>query len=70
MADFDLMDVFDTRDYLLEKLAPFLLLQAFPLNDIVEELAAPSIFHDQEQLLRGFNNLYTARLEHLSQHTS
>ena len=58
MADFNLVYVFDPRDYLLEKLAPFLLLQAFPLHYIVEELTTPSIFHDQEQLLRSFNNLH------------
>ena len=58
MADFNLVYVFNPRDYLLEKLAAFLLLKAFPLHNIVEELTAPSIFHDQEQLLRSFYNLH------------
>lgn len=57
MADFNLMYVFDARDYLLEKLASFLFLQAFPLDYIVEELTTTSIFHDQEQLFGGLNNL-------------
>lgn len=50
VADLDLMNVLNTRYDLLEELAALLLLQAFPLHYIVEELTTACILHDQEQL--------------------
>ena len=37
MTNADFVDVFYTRHYLLEKPACFILLQSFPLDDVVEQ---------------------------------
>ena len=57
VADTDFVDILDTSDQLLEELAPFWLLQPFPLHNVVEQLTAVRILHYQEQLPRSFNNL-------------
>jgi len=43
--------VLNPRDDLLKELTGFGLLQPLSLNDIIKELAAPGILHDQEKLL-------------------
>ena len=57
MADFDLVDVFNTRNNLLEEAASFIFLQALSLDNIVKTFTTTSILHDEEELARGFNNL-------------
>jgi len=55
--DPDLVDVLDPRDYLLVVLARLLLLQAFRLADLLEQLVPAAILHYQKQVLIIFNNL-------------
>ena len=57
MADSNFMDVLNTRNDLLEKLAGVLLLESFSLHNVVEKLASTGKFHDQEQLPSGLNDL-------------
>ena len=52
-----LMDILNTSQYLLEKFASFLLLEASVRDDIVKELSPRGIFHDQVELLWSLNNL-------------
>jgi len=44
------MNVLDTRDYLLEKLAGLLLFELFALHNVLEEFATRCILHYQKQL--------------------
>ena len=50
MADLDLVDIFDARDDLLDEPTALLLLEALSLDDVVKQLSAGSILHDEEQL--------------------
>ena len=40
------MDILNTRYYLLEKPACFILLQSFPFHDVVEQFSAAGVFHN------------------------
>jgi len=46
MTNFDLMEVLDTCQDLMEEAARFSVLQPAFLDDIVEELATTSVLHD------------------------
>ena len=45
---FDLVNVLNSRDDLLEKPARLILLQTFPLDDVVEQLSSAGILHDEK----------------------
>jgi hypothetical protein len=60
VTDAHAMYVLDPRYYLLKELAALLLLQPFSFHDVVEELAAVRVLHDQKQLLRGLDDLSTS----------
>lgn len=57
MNNSELMKILDARDYLLEKLACFSLLQSSVLYDIIEQLSPTCVFHDKIELLRSLDNL-------------
>ena len=57
MADSDFVNILDAGDDLLEETACFVFLQALALDDVVEELTAVCVLHDEEELSRRFNNL-------------
>lgn len=57
VTDADLVDVFDAGDYLLSEATGLLLGKAFALDDVVEQLAAAGVLHDQEQLPGGLDDL-------------
>ena len=61
VTDAHLVDVLDARDDLLHKPARLLFLQALALHDVVEQLAARRVLHDQEKLPRRLDDL--AKLE-------
>jgi len=48
VTDLVLVQILDTREYLLEEFASFLLFEPLPLDNIVEELAPSSVFHYQK----------------------
>ena len=48
MTDLVLVQILDTREYLLEKFASLLLFEPLTLDNIVEELAASGVFHYQK----------------------
>lgn len=50
MANADLVDVLNARNNLLRKAAGLLFLQTLALDDVIEELASASVFHDEEKL--------------------
>ena len=56
MTDFDLVQVLDSCQYLVEEAASLRVLQAPFLDNIVEELTARGILHNQEQLLACLND--------------
>ena len=62
MADSNLVDVFDAADYLLREFARLLFLQPLPLNDVVEQLTAARVLHNQEQLATSLDNLLPVKL--------
>lgn len=51
MHDAELVQVFNTTNYLLEKPTCFHFLELLLLNDIVKELTTADVLHDQKQLL-------------------
>ena len=51
MHDVQLVDVLYARDDLLQEAAGVLLLEALVRDDVVEQLAAARVLHDQKQLL-------------------
>lgn len=57
MDNVQLVQVLDASDDLVEKGQSFRLLDPLILYDIVEELTATGILHDEIQLLRGLDNL-------------
>ena len=57
VTDAHFVDVLHTRDNLLEEFARFALLEPLAFHDIVKELAPSCILHDEEKLLRCFDNL-------------
>ena len=56
-------NVLNTTQYLLEKLTGLLLLNTLVLHNIIKQLAAGCIFHDQIQFLGRLNNFI--KLDHL-----
>lgn len=63
MNNIELMNVLNTTNDLLEYFAGFRLRDSaimkgllFALNDIIEELSALHVFHDEKQLLWGFDD--------------
>lgn len=58
MHNADLVDVLDTRDYLLVVLAGLIFLEALGLPDLLEELVPATVLHDQEEVLIVLNDLY------------
>jgi hypothetical protein len=46
VANANFMDILNTRYYLLEKPACFILLKSFPLDDVIEQFSTTGIFHD------------------------
>ena len=62
-----LVKVFHTGQDLVEKATGFTILESPLLDDVVEELTTWCVLHDQEQLLRRFNNfiqLHDVRMSH------
>ena len=55
------MNVLNPRNDLLEELAGLLLLELLALDNVFKKFSPRSVLHDQEQLSRSFNNLYTMR---------
>ena len=51
------MKVFNPANNLLEEFACLLLLQFLLLHDIVEQLTAADVLHDEKELLGCFDNL-------------
>lgn len=51
------MEIFNTRYYLLEVFASFLLLESRVLDNVVKEFTSTCILHDQIELFRCFYNL-------------
>jgi len=56
MADSQLMYIVYAWDELLEVLAGLFFFQTLMLNNNVEQLASANEFHDQVEVLFGFNN--------------
>ena len=56
MNDAKFMDVLNSRYYLLEKSAGFLIVNSRAFHDVIKELAAVRVLHDEEQLLRRLDN--------------
>ena len=52
----ELVQVFDSADYLLEELASLSLFELLFLDDVVEKLAAADKLHDEEELLWRLND--------------
>jgi zinc transporter ZupT len=48
MANSDFVDIFNSRDQLLEEATAFLFLQSLAFHNIVEELAAIGVLHNEE----------------------
>ena len=63
MTYFDLVNILNTRDDLLEEPACFILLQTFPLDDVVEKLTPACVLHDKKQLPRCLNYLKANQIE-------
>ena len=57
MHDAQFMKVFNPANNLLEEFACLLLLQFLLLHDVVEQLAAADVLHDEKELLGCFDNL-------------
>jgi hypothetical protein len=55
--DIQATDVFNASNDLLEESACLLLFNPLHLDDVVKKLAALGIFHNQVQLLLGFDDL-------------
>lgn len=51
------MQVFDPRNYLVEELACFWLFNSLILNNVIEQLAAASVLHDQVELFGSLDYL-------------
>lgn len=57
MADFDLVQVLNACENLVEKATGFLVGQSLLLNDQIKQFTIRHEFHNQEQLPRSLNNL-------------
>ena len=57
MTDFVLVQVFNTRKYLLEKFASIFFLEPLPFDYEVEELPTTSVFHNEKELSISLDNL-------------
>jgi len=57
MADFDLVQILNTSEYLVEKATSFLIRESLLLNDQIKQFTIRYELHDQEQLPRRLNNL-------------
>ena len=57
MADATPVDVLNSRHYLLKESTSLRLLQFLALDDVIKQLSATGILHDEEKLARGFDNL-------------
>jgi hypothetical protein len=57
MADLQLVQVLDAGENLLQEASGLLLPDPLVGNNMVEELAATRILHNQEELFFGLNNL-------------
>jgi hypothetical protein len=57
MDDVELVQVLNPRNDLLVELAGFFVGELGVLDDVVEELPAAGVLHDQVELLGGFNDL-------------
>ena len=57
MAHLYFVQVFNTGEDLMEEAAGLSILESSLLHDVVEELTAGCVLHDQEQLLAGLNDL-------------
>ena len=70
MTDFVLVQIFNARKYLLEKLASIFFLEPLPFDNEVEELPPTSVFHYEKELSVRLNNLvelYHVRMAHYLQ---
>jgi len=56
MNNAELVQILNTRNYLLEKLASLFFFETVILDNVVEELTSWHIFCDQIKLARRFNN--------------
>ena len=56
MADFDLVEVLNACEYLVEKSACLTVLQPALFYDVVEQFAPTRVLHDQKQLLGCLDN--------------
>lgn len=63
----DLMYILNTRYDLLRKPTCLIFLQALSLHNIVKEFTTRGVLHDQEELARGFNNLYMNQIKLIMQ---
>ena len=63
MTDFVLVEILDTRKYLLEKFASVLFFESLPFHNKVEQLSASGMFHNQKQLPVRLN--YLVELYHV-----
>lgn len=57
MTDFVLVQIFNARKYLLEKLASIFFLEPLPFDYEVEELPTTSVFHNEKELSISLDNL-------------
>jgi len=56
VANTNLVNIVDTGNYLLHKAASLVFLQAFALDNVVEEFSTACVLHDEEQLARSLDN--------------